>query len=107
NDTFESCAQSEAARQLMLAEVAIRRFKLHHQGAVPQNLSDLTPEFLSPASGRDIFCAGDLKYRANPDGSYMLYSVGLDGVDGGGDDSVSDGKQRFWESRDMLWPNGR
>jgi hypothetical protein len=107
NDTFENCARSEAARQLLLADVAIRRFKLQHGGPVPKTLRELTPEFLSPASGHDVFGGGDLKYHANPDGSYTLYSVGLDGVDDGGDDSVSGGKQRFWESRDMVWPSDR
>lgn len=46
----------------------------------------------------------DFKYQANPDGSYSLYSVGVDGVDNEGDTSVSPGEKPFWYSRDMVWP---
>jgi hypothetical protein len=101
--TFENCASTEAARQLLLVDLAIRRFKLRHDGTLPKSLRQLTPEFLNPASGHDIFGTGDLKYRANPDGTYLLYSVGIDGVDNGGDDSLI-GEQPFWNSRDMVWP---
>jgi hypothetical protein len=111
-EAFQNCVQSEAARQLLLADIAIQRFKLRHNGAVPRTLRELTPEFLSPTSGHDLFGAGDLKYRPNPDGTYLLYSVGMDGVDGGGDNSVTEDKvggdkRRFWDSRDMVWPSAR
>ena len=101
---FETGAQNEAARQLILTDIAVRRFKLHHSGAVPKTLRELTPEFLGPASGHDVFGGGDLKYRANADGSYLLHSVGIDGVDDGGDASVVSGGSLFWHSPDMVWP---
>ena len=103
--TFETCAGNEAARQLLLTDIALRRFKLHHNGALPKTLRELTPEFLAPASGHDVFGGGDLQYRANPDGSYLLYSVGRDGTDDGGDASWGSGQTPFWDSRDMAWPS--
>jgi hypothetical protein len=101
--TFETCAENEAARQLILTDIALRKFKLHHNGAIPETLRELTPEFLAPASGHDVFGGGDLKYRASPDGSYLLYSVGIDGADNGGDAALSSEGSPLWDSRDMVW----
>ena len=103
--TLEDSALAEAAKQLLLVDLSIRRFKLRH-GMLPKTLRELTPEFLNPDSGHDVYGTGDLKYRPNPDSTYLLYSVGVDGVDNGGDDSLI-GDQRFWNSRDMVWPSCR
>ena len=102
---FETCAGNEAARQLLLTDIALKRFKLHHNGAIPKTLRELTPDFLASGSGHDVFGEGDLKYRANPDGSYLLYSVGRDGSDDGGDASFGSGETPFWDARDMVWPS--
>lgn len=104
--TFEDCAQNEAAKQLLLTDIAIRKFELRHR-ALPKALRELRPQFLDPTCGRDVFGAGDLKYKVNPEGTYLLYSVGLDGVDDGGAVPPSAGSHGFWESADMVWPRCR
>jgi hypothetical protein len=46
----------------------------------------------------------DLRYRLNPDGTYLLYSVGSDGVDNGGDPTPEEGKRPgFLNGRDWVW----
>jgi hypothetical protein len=47
----------------------------------------------------------DLRYRLNADGTYLLYSVGEDGVDNGGDPTPKEGKgPGFRNGRDWVWP---
>ena len=102
-----SGVNAEAARQLLLADLAIRRFKLGHNGTPPMTLRELSPDFLDVANGHDPFSGKDLQYCTKPDGSYLLYSVGKDGVDNGGDPSVDQGQNFFWDSRDMVWPSSQ
>ena len=79
-DARNRCA---AMRRLLLVELALMSFRETH-GRIPQQLDELVPEFL-PAVPQDPFGAGSLKYRLIADGkSYLLYSVGADGVDNGG-----------------------
>ena len=47
----------------------------------------------------------DLRYRLNPDGTYLLYSVGEDGVDNGGDPTPEKEKRLYFlNGRDWVWP---
>jgi len=107
SEFFANGVNAEAARQLLLSDVAIRRFKLCHNGTPPTAFRELSPDFLDVANGHDPFSGEDLQYCTNPDGSYLLYSVGIDGVDNGGDFSVEQGQNFFWESRDMVWPSSQ
>jgi hypothetical protein len=49
-----------------------------------------------------------LRYHLRPDGSFLLYSVGEDGKDNGGDatpaDSTSMAGKLWWKARDAVWP---
>ena len=107
DSTFATCAGCEAARQLLLTDIANKRFQLHHDGSLPKTIQQLRPAFLDPASGRDIFGVGDLKYRPGVGGAYLLYSVGRDGVDDAGSLSVLDRASPFWEWRDIVWCGSR
>jgi hypothetical protein len=95
--------QGEAERQLTIAAISLRRYRLRH-GSLPETLGALMPEFvtalpLDPMSGKP------LSYRLRPDGTFVLYSVGEDGQDNGGDPaSLTPGKFGLWESRDAVWP---
>jgi hypothetical protein len=55
----------------------------------------------------DVMDGKPLRYRLNPDGTLLLYSVGEDGVDDGGDPtpgkSWTDSKC-WWLARDAVWP---
>ena len=47
-----------------------------------------------------------LRYALNSDGTYVLYSVGDDGKDDGGDASpAAASKSTYWlQGRDWVWP---
>ena len=105
-DIIENSVHNETARQLLLTDIAIRRFKLRHNGAAPRSLTELSPDFLK-APSRDPMTGKQLLYRADPDGSYLLYSTGEDGLDDGGDSTRIDGSPPgLWNGRDVVWPTG-
>ena len=94
----------ETERQMTLAVIALKRFQLRH-GQLPPDLEALVPELL-PALPYDYMSAKPLRYLLKPDGSYVLYSVGLDGIDDGGDPSPAPGgSPGLWGGRDAVWPS--
>jgi hypothetical protein len=93
--------------QMVIAAVALKRYELRH-GQLPQSLAALAPEFLTEEP-HDFMDGQPLRYRLNSDGSFILYSVGEDGVDDGGNPlpAVSDKNQQNqspWAGRDWVWP---
>jgi len=100
----EAALRGETERQLALAAIALKRSQLA-RGAFPAALDDLVPEFL-PSIPHDFMNGKPLHYRLLSDGGFLLYSVGDDGRDDGGDASaVSPGKFGLWEGRDAVWPS--
>jgi len=101
---FVRAAKTEAARRLAITAIALRRYELKHGKPAP-DLPSLVPEFLSDVP-RDCMDSQLLKYRANPDGSAVLYSIGEDGKDDGGNSAsrkprVASGLR---DGHDMVWP---
>jgi hypothetical protein len=70
-------------------------------------LDALVPEFL-PSLPRDFMDGQTLRYRLNHGGSFLLYSVGDDTHDDGGDASPKNtqraGPGSVWSGRDWVWP---
>jgi hypothetical protein len=94
----------ETERQMTLAAIALKRCQLRHS-KLPSSLEALVPEFLA-AVPWDYMSARPLCYRLKDDGSYVLYSVGLDGKDDGGDPTPRPGSAPgLWEGRDAVWPS--
>jgi hypothetical protein len=86
----------------------LKRYQLKH-GNYPPNLDSLVPEFLSviptdPVDGKP------LNYRLKADGTFLLYSVGENGKDDGGDPSLKKGVESSsfnWQNPhalDWVWP---
>jgi hypothetical protein len=99
-------AHFEIQRSVVVAALALKRYQLKH-GAYPAQLSALVPEFL-PQAPRDPVDGKSLRYRLNPDGSFLLYSIGEDGVDNGGDPKPSSNlsnAKRWYQARDAVWPS--
>jgi hypothetical protein len=94
----------EAARNVVTAAIVLKRYQLRH-GTLPQDLNALVPEFL-PAVPRDPVDGKRLRYQLNSDGTFLLYSIGADGVDDGGDATpVPPAKALQWlRGRDWVWP---
>ncbi len=95
----------EAGKQLTVTATALKRYTLRH-GNLPADLAALVPEFL-PAIPIDPVNAQPLHYKPNADGTFLLYSVGEDAEDNGGDPKPVDAKTKSnsWQrGRDWVWP---
>lgn len=98
----------EAAKRLTVTAMALRRYQLKH-GNYPPTLNSLTPEFIS-AVPLDAVDGKPLRYRPNADGTFLLYSVGENGKDNGGDPSLEKGvasSNYGWQNihaLDWVWP---
>ena len=100
----EAAVRAETERQLTLSALALKRYQLRHGKTAP-DLAALVPEFLSSVP-HDCMSGAALRYRLKPDGTFLLYSVGEDGRDDGGDPTPpSAGKFDLWEGRDAVWPS--
>ena len=75
-------AEAEARRRIIITALALERYRSKH-GAYPATLAELTPEWLKTPLP-DFMDGQPLRYRLDTDGHFLLYSVGLDGVDNGG-----------------------
>ena len=72
-------ARSANAIRLALTACALERHRLAH-GAYPDSLTALVPTYL-PAIPLDVIDGAPLRYRLNPDATFTLYSLALDGDD--------------------------
>jgi len=102
---FRKIATAETRQRLGITAIALKRYELKY-GKLPLNLKTLAPEFLS-AVPIDPMSGKALCYRLNGDGSFVLYSVGEDGKDDGGDPTpaMAGAQPDLWEGRDAVWPS--
>ena len=97
--------RAETERSLTMCAVALKRYQLRY-GKPPASLDALVPEFLSSVPV-DYMDGKPMKYHLNADGSFVLYSVGADGHDDGGDPSLPPDMYSYrsiWDGRDAVWP---
>ena len=73
----------EAVRRLTFTAIALHRHRLKH-GNFPASLGALVPEYLAEVP-RDFMDGQPLRYQLQPDGQFLLWSVGEDFKDDGGD----------------------
>ena len=76
-------AEAEARRRILITAIALERYRGRH-GAYPQTLQALVPELL-PQPPLDFMDGRPLRYQVTADSHFVLYSIGLDCVDNGGD----------------------
>ena len=79
--------------------IAIERFRIA-RGMIPETLAELMPNFL-PELPRDIYSGVPMIYRQTENGRYLLYSVGPDRRDDGGE---IDPKKSEKSLPDLSWP---
>ena len=102
---FEVAVQRETERRMTITAIALKRFQLR-SGHHPAALGELIPQFLAaelfdPWSGRRFH------YRLNTDGTFTLYSVGMDGRNDGGDPTPAKSTNAppdMWTGKDAVWP---
>ena len=108
SDSINSVQTAEALRQMTVAAIALQRFKLA-RGHFPSRLAELIPDYVAvipvdPVDGRP------LRYHLQTDGNFLLYSVGANGVDDGGNAASADHanfKEYSWlsfKALDWVWP---
>lgn len=99
----------EAMRRIVITSISLKRYRLKY-GKYPASLSDLTPEFI-PHIPLDPVDGKPLRYQLMADGTFLLYSIGQNGRDDGGDGSIDTTIGQnfpfFWsdpEALDWVWP---
>ena len=94
------CMENECVAKIRAARtaLAIQRYRLAHNNALPSRLDDLVPAFLD-AVPTDPFGGKPLRYQQRPAG-FVVYSVGRDGVDNGGKEYEFHGIP-YWPGTDI------
>jgi hypothetical protein len=109
-NSIRKAAQAETVRNIVMTAIALKRYEMRHQ-QLPETLEKLVPEFLTTVPV-DWMDGQPLRYRRNADGTFLLYSVGENGKDDGGNPELqTDAGTRFsrydWQHRaalDWVWP---
>ncbi len=105
---FNKVMRIEAAKQMTVTAIALKRYQLKN-GKYPASLDSLVPGLVA-AVPVDPVNGEPLHYRLNSDGTFLLYSVGENGVDDGGNPSLEKGTTSaslYWQSPhalDWVWP---
>ena len=105
---LRKAATAQTARNVIVTAIALKRYELrHHQ--LPDKLNQLVPDFLKSVP-TDYMDGQPLGYRLNADGTFLLYSVGENGKDDGGNPSLEKGAESSsfnWlnpDALDWVWP---
>jgi hypothetical protein len=94
-------AYGQASVNLARTAIALERCRLA-QGAFPQSLAALSPEFIAKVP-HDVIGGQPLKYRREPDGLFVLYSVGWNEKDDGGAPGLNQHGSADLQSGDWVW----
>jgi hypothetical protein len=78
-----TCARTQSSVDLARVACALERFR-QANGGFPESLNALVPTYL-PETPHDIVTGQPLRYRRTEDGNFLLYSVGWNGEDDGGE----------------------
>jgi hypothetical protein len=85
--TLESSLEraAECAGRLRVAQtaLAVERYRLAHQNALPDSLGELAPRFVDPVPV-DPFDGQPLRYTKTSPQGFVIYSIGKDRKDSGG-----------------------
>lgn len=97
-----TAARNENFRAMAVTSIALKRHSLRH-GNHPGQLTALVPDYLAEVP-LDWLSGRPLRYRLNADGTYLLYSVGMDGVDDDGVPTASMWSSGDSAKGDLVWP---
>lgn len=96
---------SQIHAHLAITAIALERYHLKH-GRPPTELTALVPEFLR-AVPLDNADGKPLRYRLQPNGTFLLYSLGENFQDDGGDPTPLNPDRIYndiWNGKDAVWP---
>ncbi len=104
--SFSRAIQTTAHNQTLVNEAqiacALERYRLAH-GDYPGTLDALAPQFIETLP-HDIIGGKPLHYRRTADGKFVLYSVGWNEKDDGGQDVSTISPHDFTQG-DWVWKN--
>ncbi|HWD20589.1 MAG TPA: hypothetical protein VHB20_15080 [Verrucomicrobiae bacterium] len=96
--------RAQTMSEMMTAGIALERFR-RQTGKYPKSLAELVPRYLKRVP-KDYMDGGELRYRLRTDGTLLLYSVGSDGKDDGGNPLPPKWQgTNFFLGRDLVWPS--
>jgi hypothetical protein len=96
---LDKVMKAEAAKQVTITAIVLKRYQLKY-GKYPADLNTLVPEFVT-AVPLDPVDGQPLRYRPKADGTFLLYSVGENGKDDGGNPALAEDSQ----SKSLQWQN--
>lgn len=98
----QSRAQDRSLATLELTRVAaaLAVYRAQH-GEYPENLAALVPDIL-PEFPLDLYSDKPFHYQRKPDGGYLLYSVGDNGIDDGGTDYTGEIVSGEWVDQSQV-----
>lgn len=80
---IERAGEAVGLRRATRAGLAVERYRLAHQNALPETLDQLVPQFLA-AVPADPFDGKPLRYTKQSPTGYVIYSIAKDRIDNGG-----------------------
>jgi hypothetical protein len=101
SDIADGIGHRETMRRLALTACALERHYLAH-GTYPESLTTLVPVYL-PAVPLDVIDGAPLRYRRDPDSTFTLYSLALDGDDDQGRRIPSNVSNDLTTDGDWAW----
>jgi hypothetical protein len=98
---FQTLGRNQTSANQALVVCALERYRGAH-GKYPEPLNALVPQFIEKIPS-DIIGGQPLQYRRTADGKFLLYSIGWNEEDDGGQVAVNqDGKEDL-ENGDWVW----
>lgn len=98
---IERFAQAQNSVDLATVAAALERYRLAH-GSYPEILDSLVPQFIEKLPA-DVIDGAPLKYRRTEDGLFILYSIGWDETDNGGQVVRKKNGMLDLEKGDWVW----
>jgi hypothetical protein len=99
--TVKKFAAIQSSIDLARIACALERCRLAH-GEYPEAIDALTPQFIESLP-HDIINGQPLRYRRTDDGQFILYSVGWNETDDGGEVVLKKGGSVDQEQGDWVW----
>lgn len=101
---LKRAAVAETHKRLVIIATALHRYRLHYN-CFPESLTNLMPDYLVSLPV-DFMDGKPMHYRRTDPNNFVLYSVGFNRVDDGGEMKApaSQGRFGYQEPPDIVWP---
>ncbi|NJK91907.1 MAG: hypothetical protein HC904_08815 [Blastochloris sp.] len=100
---FSQIYRHHTSRNLTRSALALERYRRQHR-RYPDSLADCCPQLL-PQPLSDPYLSAPLQYRKRVEGRYLLYSLGENATDEGGDPKMPSSRYYRWDrALDVVWP---